>query len=93
VKRVVDWAQIVQALGGQTKLEGMAALDTLLAEIGFDLGVPAHLIYTMDMRKQIAKTVQTLVTQALQAAAEQQQAAAAPPPAPNGDPNNALVAA
>lgn len=85
VEKTINWLQIVAQFGGPETLHGLTPLEATLAEIGADMGVPPHQIYTPDQRQQIQQTVKTLVAAAMAQQAQQN----APPPAPNGDPAQA----
>ncbi len=87
-KAYVDWLQVAAGLGGPEMLHALTPLDLGLAEVGAQLGVEPHLIYSKNERESIQASVKALVAQAM---AQMQAQNAGPPPPPNGDPAQAAA--
>ena len=81
-QKYIQWVELMNQAGGPELTHLATQLDIGMAEVGEDLGVPEHLINSIDERKSIASTVAAAVQQALAAQAKQN----APPPPANGDP-------
>jgi hypothetical protein len=87
ITAIVSWLQLIQAIDPQM-MQFMTDIGQTFADIGANMGVPAHNIIPSGTREQLQKAAAAVVAQQAQAA---QQAAQAqqPPPVPNGDPAQA----
>ncbi|MFZ1963449.1 MAG: portal protein [Roseiarcus sp.] len=81
VSAIATWLQMIQAIDPQM-LHLMTPLDQMLAEIGADIGVPAHLINPAAQRQALAAAAAKAITPQVQA----QINPPAPPPPANGAP-------
>lgn len=81
VTAIVNWLQMIQMMD-PTLLHTMTPLDQTLAEIGADIGVPAHVINSAAQRGKITQA--NIAAQQAQAQALAQSQAQAP--APSGAP-------
>ena len=84
VPALINWMSLIQAIAPNL-LHVMTPLDQTLAEIGADVGVPAHLINTTVDRAKFLQATAQMVTPAIQGQLSG-PAGAAPPPPPNGAP-------
>lgn len=80
--KYVNWLGIIGQTAGPQTAHLVTPVEQGLAEVGEDLGVPAHLIFTSTQQDNIQSTIKTLVAQGVAAGLKAQQA----PPVPNGDP-------
>ena len=87
ITAIVSWLQLIQAIDPQM-MQFMTDVGQTFADIGANMGVPAHNIIPSGTREQLQKAAAAVVAQQAQAQ-QQQAAAAAPPPVPNGDPAQA----
>lgn len=81
-QRTIDWIQIIEQLGGPGAARMVTPLEATLAEIGHELGVPAHRVLDLDEQQAMQANVAALVQAQV---AAMQKAHQIPPPA-NGDP-------
>jgi hypothetical protein len=87
VTAIVNWLQLMQAIDPQM-LQFMTDIGQTFADIGTDIGVPAHVIIPSGTRQQLqAAAAQATAAQVTQQNAQAQ--AQAPQPVPNGDPAQA----
>ena len=85
VSAIVNWLGMIQQISPQM-LHLMTPLDQTLAEIGADIGVPAHAINGKADRDKLAQAAANVVQPALAAQLGGSASAAPPPPPANGAP-------